>query len=66
MERLRGPANAVSSLLELCFERNGSMLGNERVAKNGEIRMILKKQTVSQYIMDAHITKSSYILAGPY
>jgi hypothetical protein len=43
MERLRGPTNIVSSLLELCFERDGSLLRNERVEKNGEMRMIFEK-----------------------
>jgi hypothetical protein len=66
MERLRGPTQTVSSLLEFCLERDRSLLGNERVAENGEMRMVSKKPTISLYIMDAHKTESSYILAGPY
>jgi hypothetical protein len=42
MKRLRGPTQIVSSLLELYLERDESLLGNERVAENEEMRMILK------------------------
>jgi hypothetical protein len=66
MERLRGPEQTVSSLLELCLERDRSLLGNERVTEKNEEMGIVMKTTVSLYIMDAHITESSYILAGPY
>jgi hypothetical protein len=34
MERLRGPAHTISSLLKLCLERDKSLLGNERVTEN--------------------------------
>jgi hypothetical protein len=37
MERLRGPTQTVSSLLELYLERDESLLGNERVTENGEM-----------------------------
>jgi hypothetical protein len=66
MERLRGPAHTVSSILKLCLERDGSLLGNESVAKNGKKIEWFRKSTVSLYTMDAHITESNYILAGPY
>jgi hypothetical protein len=63
---LRGPAQTVSSLLELYLERDESLLENERVAENGENGIDFRKPTVSLYIIDVHITESSYILAGPY
>jgi hypothetical protein len=66
MERLRGPAQTISSLLELCLERDEYMLGNERVTENGEMGIVSKKPIVSLYIMDDHIIDSSYILVGPY
>jgi hypothetical protein len=45
--------------MNLCWE-------NEMVAENEENENRFKKPTVSLYIMDAHITESGYILAGPY
>jgi hypothetical protein len=49
MERLRGPAHTISSLLELCLERDGFILGNERVEENGEMRMISKTNSIPIY-----------------
>jgi hypothetical protein len=49
MERLRGPAQTVSSLLELCLERDGSLLGNERVAENEEMGIISKTNSIPIY-----------------
>jgi hypothetical protein len=45
--------------MDLCWE-------NERIAENGEKWKWFRKPTISLYIMDAHITESSYILADPY
>jgi hypothetical protein len=42
MERLRGPTQTISSLMELCLERDRSMLENERVAENEEMRIVLR------------------------
>jgi hypothetical protein len=66
MERLREPAQTVSSLLELYLERDGSLLGNERVAENEEKLEWFRKPTIFLYTIDAHITESSYILVSPY
>jgi hypothetical protein len=41
----------------------GKRKGWQKMEKLG---IILKKPIVSMYIMDAHITERSYILAGPY
>jgi hypothetical protein len=49
MERLRGPTQTVYSLLELCLERDESLLGNERVTENGEMRMISKTNSIPIY-----------------
>jgi hypothetical protein len=49
MERLRGPAQTVSSLLKLCLERDRSLLGNERVAENGEMRIVSKTNNIPIY-----------------
>jgi hypothetical protein len=65
MERLRGPERTVSSLLELCLERDGSLLETKGWQKMEKMGIVLKP-TVSLYIMDAHITECSYILADPY
>jgi hypothetical protein len=59
MERLRGPTQTVSSLLKLSV---GKQKGDRKIEKWEWFR----KPTVSLYIMDAHITESSYILVGPY
>jgi hypothetical protein len=49
MKRLRGPTQTISFLLKLCLERNGSLLRNENVVENGEMRMILKPNNIPIY-----------------
>jgi hypothetical protein len=62
MERLRGPAQIISSLMKLCLERDVSLLGNKRVIENGEMRIVSKTNGIPIY----NVTESSYILAGSY
>jgi hypothetical protein len=44
MERLTEPAQTIYSLMEFCLERDESLLENEMVAENGEIRIVSKNQ----------------------
>jgi hypothetical protein len=49
MDRLRGPAQTISSLLKLYLERDGSLLGNERVAENEEMGIVSKTNSIPIY-----------------